>query len=169
MVKGQKKLKLGRKASHKRALVKNLIRSLFSNGYLTTTTIKAKALRAEALKLLNDLKKANAADLRNAQVVLGTKELVTKAVEYIKNNDSSVKLLKVGFRPGDMAQTSRVSLVGFNTKKEEIKKEDKKEEKKEKVEKKNISNVVNAVQNVTKKVSSVARVKTERSRTRSGL
>ncbi len=167
MIKGQKKLKLGRKASHKRALVKNLIRSLFSNGYLTTTSIKAKALRAEALKLINDLKDSNAADLRNAQIVLGSRELVTKAVEYIKSNTPAVKLLKVGFRPGDMAQTSRVSLVGFNTKKEEIKKEDKKEVKKEKIEKSN--NVVNSVKNVTKKVTNVARVKTQRSTARSGL
>jgi large subunit ribosomal protein L17 len=167
MIKGQKKLKLGRKASHKRALVKNLLRSLFSNGYLTTTSIKAKALRAEALKLINDLKDSNAADLRNAQIVLGTRELVTKAVEYIKSNTPAVKLLKVGFRPGDMAQTSRVSLVGFNTKKEEIKKEDKKEVKKEKIEKTNT--VVNSVKNVTKKVTNVARVKTQRSTARSGL
>ncbi len=167
MIKGQKKLKLGRKASHKRALVKNLIRSLFSNGYLTTTSIKAKALRAEALKLINDLKDSNAADLRNAQIVLGSRELVTKAVEYIKSNTPAVKLLKVGFRPGDMAQTSRVSLVGFNTKKEEIKKEDKKEVKKEKIEKTN--NVVNTVKNVTQKVTNVARVKTQRSTARSGL
>ncbi len=166
MVKGQKKLKLGRKGSHKRALVKNLIRSLFENGYLTTTTIKAKALRQEGLKLLNDLKSANPATLRNAQIVLGNVELLKKASEYVANNDAKIKLLKIGFRDGDMAQTSRVTLVGFNTKKEAIVVDKKDEKKKERVEK-TTNKVRTNVAKVAKNQTSV--VKTERARTRSGL
>lgn len=169
MVKGQKKLKLGRKASHKRALVKNMIRSLFSSGYLTTTTIKAKALRQEALKLINDLKVDTNTALRRAQIVLGSKNLVNTAVEYVKGNTASVKVLKVGYRSGDMAQTSRVSLVGFNTKTTEVKKE-KEEVKEKKVTVKKTEKKVNSASNsVSKKVTKVARVNTERSRTRSGL
>lgn len=167
MVKGQKKLKLGRKASHKRALVKNLIRSLFENGYLTTTTIKAKALKQEGLKLINDLKNFNQAVSRNAQIVLGNVELVKKATEYVQKNDAKIKILKIGFRDGDMAQTSRVTLVGFNTKKEVAKTVEKETKKDKTKEVKKTSKIRENVKNVTKNLSSV--VKTERARTRSGL
>lgn len=169
MVKGQKKLKLGRKASHKNALLKNMVRSLFSNGYLTTTTIKAKALRMVGLKLLNDLKENSATAKRRAQEVLGNKKLVEVAVEYLKNEKTGIKVLKVGFRPGDMAQTSRVSLIGFNTKTTKSKKDDKKEESKEKEVKSEGNRLVNTLNNVTKKVNTKSIAKTERSRTRSGL
>lgn len=170
MVKGQKKLKLGRKASHKRALVKNLLRSLFTYGYLTTTTVKAKALKMEASKLIHDLKNSNPSVLRRITSVLGDRKITEKAVKYLEKNEGLIKLLKIGYRDGDKAQTSRVTLVGFNTKKEQktkVEKEDVKKEEKKEVKKTN--RVVDVVKSVSKKVSNVVTPKTQRANTRSGL
>ncbi|MCC7289942.1 hypothetical protein IT417_01685 [bacterium] len=169
MVKGQKKLKLGRKASHKRALVRNLLRSLFTTGYLTTTTVKAKALRQEALRVLATLKVGGINNLRSVSVTLGTRELVEKVVKYLNENEAKIKVLKIGFRDGDMAQTSRVTLVGYNVKKEAKKAEKKADDKKEKTEtKKSENRVADIVKNVGKNVRNVVTPK-QRATSRSGL
>lgn len=169
MIKGQRKLKLGRKATHTKALVRNLLRSLFTNGYLTTTTIKAKALRQEALKLLNDVKSPTPLVLKRISVRIGSRELVEKIVKYLSTNEGQVKVLKIGYRDGDKAQTSRVTLVGYNTKKEAVKveKKDKKDEKV--VEVKKTSRLGEVVKNVGKSVRNAAAPRTERARSRSGL
>lgn len=130
MIKGQKKPKLGRKASHKRLLLRNLLRSLFTNGYLTTTTTKAKALKQDALKMLNDLKKSQDMSLlKRESVSLGSRELVERIVKYVNENEPKLKVVKIGYRDGDKAETSRVSIVGYTVKKTKVvKKEEKKEE-----------------------------------------
>jgi ribosomal protein L17 len=48
MYKGVKKAKLGRKASSRKALMINQIRSLFASGHIVTTSPKAKVLKANA-------------------------------------------------------------------------------------------------------------------------
>ncbi|MCK9368706.1 bL17 family ribosomal protein [Candidatus Dojkabacteria bacterium] len=168
MIKGQKKPKLGRKASHTRLLLRNLLRSLFTNGYLTTTTIKAKALRQEALLLLNSLKKApTLVNVKKASVQLGSREMVEKIVKYVQGNEPTIKLVKIGYRDGDKAQTSRISVVGFIVKKAKaVKKENKKDEKKAEVVKEQPK--VKAV-GLGKAIKETFTGRRERSRSRSGI
>lgn len=170
MIKGQKKLKLGRKASHKNALVKNLLRSLVTNGYLTTTTIKAKALKEEILKLAgNYKKKGTLSSQRFTTMMLGKRELVEKLEKYLNDNELKVKIVKIGYRDGDKAQTSRVSLIGYNLKKELKKEKIEKKEIKETKEEVKIQKVEKKGLNIGKSIKDAVAPRTERSRTRSGL
>ena len=168
MIKGQKKPKLGRKASHTRLLLRNLLRSLFTNGYLTTTTIKAKALRQEALLLLNSLKKSpTLVNVKNASVQIGSREMVEKIVKYVKDNEPKIKLVKIGYRDGDKAQTSRISVIGYVVKKAKtVKKEEKKEEIKKEVVKEQPKV---REEGLGKRIKETFTGRRERSRSRSGI
>lgn len=168
MYKRVKKAKLGVKASHRVSLRRNLLRSLIQNNSVTTTTPKAKVLKMDASSLITKGQKAE--DLgtrRSLQTTLGNAELVKKLIEYSAKEGTGVKIVKVGFRDGDNAEMSRVSLMGIEKKKAEKKEKEIKEEKKV-VEKKETNR--RAILAGDKKVDTKTVVKkTERARTRAGL
>jgi large subunit ribosomal protein L17 len=170
----QKKLrKLGKTKSHRDALIKNQLRSLFENGKVQTTTQKAKALKANAESLINKGKTAKN-DLklrRDLQITFGNKELVKKFMEYVKNEDAGVSIVKVAFRSGDNAEVSRVELLGLKTKaKKEVKKEVKEEKVEKTVEESKENKVDISKKSESKSIDKTATVKnTARAKSRSGL
>jgi len=100
---------------------------------------------------------------------LGKPELVKKFLEYIKAEKTGTTIVKIGFRAGDNAEKSRVSLIGM---------EKKKTSKKDSIEKKDEKKAVKEIKKEDKrqllggdkKVDKTAVVKhSERARTRSGL
>ncbi len=180
--------KIGRKASHRRALVKNQMRSLFTFGKVKTTTPKAKILKANADSIVMKLSKADMTKVRSEFAgVIEDKVALEKIVKYL-SADPSVKVMKVGFRSGDNAELSQVELPSFMTeKKKEVKKESKKastkssEKKKteevkdesemkeiEKKERENFEAANEKKKGFARNISSRFTSK-ERSRTRSGL
>ncbi len=164
--------KLGRKKSHRDALIKNQLRSLFTNGYLTTTSVKAKVLRGKALSLITDIKKST--DAYNLQkklnMVLGSRQLSELAMTYSKKEDAKITLRKFGFRAGDNAEVSKVELVGFEKPKKEKRVKKEKVEAKKVVEKKETKKVETRKQSgLGSKIKSSFTGRKERSRTRSGL
>lgn len=125
--------KLGRKKTHREALIKNLLRSLFDNNYVVTTTAKAKVLKQEATSLI-EKGKTRDKDLhfkRELIKILGKDELIKKYEEYLKKENIGVGFVRVSFRSGDNAEMARVFLLGLDKKKTPVKKS-KKEEKEEK-------------------------------------
>ncbi|HCC68001.1 TPA: hypothetical protein DEP90_02210 [Patescibacteria group bacterium] len=162
--------KLGKKTSHRDALIKNQLRTLFTAGVLRTTTPKAKVMKSKAESLLSKMnrKEISLENRRRLQTVLGNPELVKKAIEYSKKAGASVRIIKTGFRAGDNAQMSKLELIGFKTKKSVKKVVKEKEEVKDEVSKKIIKGIE---KKDIKKVSSkrVRTVKKERARSRSGL
>jgi hypothetical protein len=95
-----------------------------------------------------------------------------KFMEYVSVDTKGVKIVKVGFRPGDMTEMSRVELIGFKKakRKEEKKETVKKKEETKKEERKNI------IEEITKRRTpriSAKKVDTmpkkERAKSRSGL
>ena len=48
--------KLGRTHSHRKALIKNLLRSILKSGYIQTSSVKAKVLRGELESIFNKVK-----------------------------------------------------------------------------------------------------------------
>ena len=171
MYKQKKIKKLGKKTSHREALIRNQLRSLFENGKVTTTSTKAKALKASAESLIENSKKVTdkLVSRRNLQVIFGSTELVAKFNEYIAKENTGVTIVKVGFRAGDNAETSRVELMGLKKAKKE-KKEEKVEEKKEKkVEKKETVGIEKRTskRNIASQKGTV--VNKERAKSRSGL
>ncbi|KKR05667.1 MAG: 50S ribosomal protein L17 [candidate division WS6 bacterium GW2011_GWF2_39_15] len=171
MFKRQSFKKLGRKASHRSALKKNLLRSIFQSGHVTTTTPKAKMLRGEVQSLLNKVVKSEKSLnlFRDLESILGTRKLVDAVIAYTGVSKMGVKVLKVGFRPGDNAEKSKVELVGFKVeKKTVVKKETKKAEETKEVEqpeRKGLKSILGTGKSVGKRMT----VKRERARTRSGL
>ena len=123
--------KLGRKKTHRRSLIQNQLRTLFTYGILKTTTGKAKATKSAAQSLLSkiDKKEISVSDRRELKKYLGKKDLMEKAIKYAREEDHGVRVVKVGFRSGDNAELSRVELIGFEGKRK------RKVEKKEKDEK----------------------------------
>lgn len=174
MYKGVKKAKLGRRASHRSALRQNLLRSVLEKGYIVTTTPKAKILKADMEALIEDAKK-NSKEItfvRKLQLVLGNEKLTKKFVEYIGGEKTGVTLVKVGFRLGDNAEQTKVSLLGMEKKKKTSKKDKDAEEKEEKKEVKEVrkEGSIRGLFSRDKKVDTTTVVKhTERARTRAGL
>ncbi len=75
--------KLGRNASHRHALMRNLARALFEHGRIITTVEKAKEMRPFVEKLITLAKKGTLHARRLAVARLHDKEAVTKLFKEI--------------------------------------------------------------------------------------
>lgn len=168
--------KLGKKTSHRKALIKNLLRSILQSGKVETSSVKAKVLKGELESVLSKTEKKGEGDisfLRELYKIFGKKELVDKAFELAKKKSVKVTIKKSGFRNGDNTELSTVEIVGFKGKAKATKKveETKEKEEVEKEEKELPEEVQKNIVNIgRKKVSKkIGPIKKERARTRSGL
>lgn len=75
--------RLGRSSSHRRALAKNLVSSLFLHGRVITTEPKAKEYRAMAEKLITLAKTKDLHRVRRAVQMLGNKTAVRRLFDEI--------------------------------------------------------------------------------------
>jgi len=75
--------KLGRNSSHRKALGRNLVTSLFEHGRITTTVEKAKEYRPMAEKMITLAKERNLHNIRRAVSILQSKPVVKKLFEEI--------------------------------------------------------------------------------------
>lgn len=107
---------LNRPADQRKALVRNLITSLFLYGHVKTTDAKAKALQSEAEKLIT-LVKGKSDDfnaIRELNRVIFTDESSKAALAYIKATKKTsgfTRATKVGMRAGDNALLMQVELI----------------------------------------------------------
>jgi large subunit ribosomal protein L17 len=173
MYKRIKRTKLGRTKTHREALLKNLLRSLFENGSLETTTVKAKALKEEAQKVVAKVNSGTKGDVNISKYIFrifGNKELTKKVFEYGEKENTGVKIIKTRFRDGDMSEMSRVVLMGFKQEKgKKVFKEEKEEEKVESKEEKKLT-PKNLTRDLGKSISGKVNIqKKERAKSRSGL
>lgn len=113
-------LKSGRKfdrtSSHREAMFKNMMSSLFEHELIKTTLPKAKELRRFAEPLITLSKEDSVANRRLAYARLGQKSVVKKLFEalgprYHKRPGGYLRILKCGYRPGDNAPMAYVELV----------------------------------------------------------
>ena len=132
--------KLGRTASHRRALLANMASSLIIYKKIKTTTAKAKALRSYIEKIIT---KARKGDLHSRRVVLKylkhkdvVKELFTEvAPKYVETPGGYTRITKIGRRRTDAADMALIELIGFESlykKKKEADKEVKRKRKEQK-------------------------------------
>ncbi len=108
--------KLGRKADHKNALMKNLVTSLIVHERLETTVAKAKELKMLADKMITLGKKGDTAAVRLALKSIQTKEAVGKlfkelAPRFTSRNGGYTRVLKYRNRKGDGAPTAIIEWV----------------------------------------------------------
>ncbi len=133
---------LGRTTSHKKALMRNMVASLFEHKSIKTTDAKAKESRRYAEKLITYAKKGSLHHRRLAFKFLQNKEAVKTLFDEIgpacaERAGGYTRIIKLGFRQGDAASISMLELVDFSTYSAEkrAKKKEEKAQKKEVVEK----------------------------------
>lgn len=107
---------LSRNSSHRKAMFKNMMVSLFTKETITTTLIKAKELRRFAEPMITLAKEDSVAHRRLAFDRLRDKGVVHKLFtvlgkRYNKRPGGYLRILKCGFRPGDNAPVALVELI----------------------------------------------------------
>ena len=113
---GKKIAKLGRTASHRKAMLSNMMMSLFANERITTTQIRAKALRRTAEKVITFAKKGDRHARRQVLRVIADKQIVSKLFDelgprYKSRNGGYTRVVKLGPRRGDGVFMSIIELV----------------------------------------------------------
>lgn len=118
---GKKINHLGRKHSHRAALLSNMASSLIINKRITTTVAKAKALRKYVEPLLTKAKNDTTHSRRTVFSYLGNKESVKElfgevAAKIADRPGGYTRIIKMSdTRIGDNAETCLMELVDFNT------------------------------------------------------
>jgi large subunit ribosomal protein L17 len=108
--------KLGRTASHRNALFRNMVTSLFKHDRIRTTVTKAKELRRWADHLVTLAKRGDLHARRQALSILKEKEVVHNLFEGAAERFGAfsggyTRIVKMGRRPGDAAPMSLIELV----------------------------------------------------------
>lgn len=117
MNKRNKVKKLGKTATHRKAMINTQLTMLFETGKVQTTSGKAKVLKGSAERLLNRIDKAEEKDLNLVRLLkkkLNTEKALKYVREFVKENGTAVKLVKIGYRDGDNAELSEVYLPEFD-------------------------------------------------------
>jgi large subunit ribosomal protein L17 len=116
---GDKVNNLGRKSSHRKAMISNMACSLIRHKRINTTIAKAKALKVFVEPLLTKSKTDSTHSRRVVFSYLQDKEVVTELFREIapkisSRNGGYTRIIKTGYRLGDNAEMCLIELVDFN-------------------------------------------------------
>ena len=116
---GDKVKNLSRTKAHREALLSNLACQLIQYKRIVTTTAKAKALRVYIEPLITKAKTNTTHQRRVVFSYLGDKEAIKElfgaVAEKIGGRPGGyTRIIKLGARPGDNAETAMIELVDFN-------------------------------------------------------
>ena len=108
--------KLGSRAEHRKAILKNMTISLIIAERIETTVTRAKELRKFAERMITFGKKNTLASRRNAFAFLRDEEAVAKifneiAPKYAERNGGYTRIIKTSVRKGDSAEMAIIELV----------------------------------------------------------
>ena len=108
--------RLNRTHEHRKALWANMAGSLIEHEQIKTTLPKAKELRPIAEKLITLAKKGDLHARRQARAQLKEDQYVTKLFDvlgprYTERKGGYIRVLKAGFRYGDMAPMAIIEFV----------------------------------------------------------
>ncbi|MEW6671128.1 MAG: 50S ribosomal protein L17 [Thermodesulfobacteriota bacterium] len=124
-------LKLGRTASHRTALFRNMVTSLLKYQRIQTTDTKAKELKRWADNIITLAKRGDLHARRQALSIVREKDVVNKlfaeaAERFGSRAGGYTRVVKIGRRSGDAAPVSIIELIAA----EKTKTKDKKPKKK---------------------------------------
>jgi large subunit ribosomal protein L17 len=116
---GDKVKNLSRTKAHRDALLCNLACQLIQYKRIVTTTAKAKALRVYVEPLITKAKENTTHQRRVVFSYLGDKEAIKELFGAIAEKVGGrpggyTRIIKLGARPGDNAETALIELVDFN-------------------------------------------------------
>ena len=121
--------KLGRTTAHRIALLRNLATALLREERIETTLPKAKELRPFAEKIITLAKREGTAaervharrmaarDIHDPLVVKKLFDVI--GLRFQTRNGGYTRIVKLGHRPGDNADTAFIELVGYEYKAKE--------------------------------------------------
>jgi large subunit ribosomal protein L17 len=124
---GKSGRKLGRTSSHRKAMFRNMVTSLFEHERIVTTEQKAKELRPIAEKMISLAKRGDLHARRQALSYIQSKDVVAKLFDEIQGQFTDrqggyTRIIKTGNRLGDAAPMAIIELVGYQ---EDLGEEDK--------------------------------------------
>ena len=110
--------KLGRDASHRKALYANLAGALIEHGRIRTTVTKAKAVKPIAEQMITLARRGDVAARRRALAFLRSQDVVHKlfsevAPRFADRPGGYSRIVKIGPRPGDAAEMAYLELVDY--------------------------------------------------------
>ena len=116
---GDKIKNLSRTASHRKALLSNLAAQLITHKRIVTTLAKAKALRVYVEPLITKAKENTTHQRRIVFSYLQDKEAVVElfgdvATKVAGRPGGYTRVIKLGARVGDNAETALIELVDYN-------------------------------------------------------
>ena len=108
--------KLGRDSSHRQAMLRNMVTSLFKYEQLETTDAKAKRLRPVAEKIITLAKRGDLHARRQALAYIKDKAVTHRLFgdlrdRYMDRQGGYVRIVKKGNRKGDGAPLSVIQLL----------------------------------------------------------
>ena len=108
--------KLGRNTGHRKAMLRNLVTSLFRNDRISTTEARAKEVKSIAERLVTTAKANDLAARRQALAYIYEEDVVRKlfdsiAPKYADRPGGYTRIIKVGYRRGDAAKAVILELV----------------------------------------------------------
>lgn len=109
-------VKLNRTTSHRKAMFRNMVTSLFKHERIRTTGAKAKELRRWADHLITLAKRGDLHARRQALAIVREKQVVHKLFEEVNDKfghsaGGYTRIVKLGHRAGDAAPMSLIELV----------------------------------------------------------
>ena len=108
--------KLGRPTDQRRAMLRSLTTAFLEKGKIETTTTRAKEVKRIAEKMITLGKKNTLHTKRQALAYITKRDVVVKlfdeiAPKYAERNGGYTRIIKVGPRRGDAAETAIIELV----------------------------------------------------------
>ena len=117
--------KLGRTSEHRKAMMRNMVTSLFEHERIVTTVPKAKEARKVADKMITLAKRGDLHARRQAHAYIKSKDVVAKLfdvihAQYVDRNGGYTRIIQTGRRHGDAAPMAILELVGYEEKLEDV-------------------------------------------------
>ncbi len=116
--------RLGRTTSHRKAMLRNMVTSLFEHERIVTTTPKAKEVRRVADQMMTLAKRGDLHARRQALAYIRSKKIVAKLFdelkdEYMNRKGGYTRIIQTGNRVGDAAPMAIIELVNYTEKDDE--------------------------------------------------
>lgn len=110
--------KLGREAQHRKLMLGTMAGQVIRHGRIKTTVPKAKELRSVVDKLITTAKKDDLHSRRLAAKVVKDKTIVRRLFEDVApdlddRNSGYTRIIRIGPRLGDGAETAYLELVNY--------------------------------------------------------
>lgn len=110
--------RLGRTSSHREAMVRNMVTSVFEHERIVTTTPKAKEVRRVVDKMITLAKRGDLHAKRQALSFIRSRDVVAKLFDEISGqfadrNGGYTRIIQTGQRRGDAAPMAILELVTY--------------------------------------------------------